>query len=175
MMAHPTHFDLFRVRLRPMLSPGQGSFRFQCLGQSVPDTQGRFTGVLIWPFVHTAAAIVPGNVHFANHPEYFSLVGGKRICDTISGQLRFTHPDVVELAKTQALKWIEQSSNLTAVDISQNDAWRGKSGACECDACTAVVKEEGAQHGAILRLVNAVADAVKAKYVGLPGTQLFCP
>ncbi len=28
----------------------------------------------------------------------------------------------------------------------------------------AIVKEEGAQHGTILRLVNAVADAVKAKY-----------
>jgi hypothetical protein len=38
---------------------------------------GRFTGVLIWPFVHTAAALVPGNQYFATHPEYYSLVGGK--------------------------------------------------------------------------------------------------
>ncbi len=137
---------------------------WQCLGQAVPDTQGRFTGVLIWPFVHTAAAIVPGNKYFATHPEYFSLVGGKRICEAISGQLCFTHPDVVAIAKTQALQWIEQTPNLTAVDISQNDAWPGRWGACECDACMAVVKAEGAQHGTILRLVNAVADVVKAKY-----------
>ena len=141
-----------------------GANIWQCLGQPVPDTQGRFTGVLIWPFVHTAAAIVPGNKYFAPHPEYFSLVGGKRINEAISGQLCFTHPDVIELAKAQVLKWIEQSPGLTAVDVSQNDAWPGKSGACECAACTAVVKEEGAQHGTILRLVNAVADVVKAKY-----------
>ncbi|HEY9172778.1 MAG TPA: DUF4838 domain-containing protein [Verrucomicrobiae bacterium] len=141
-----------------------GANIWQCLGQPVPDTQGRFTGVLIWPFVHTAAALVPGNQYFATHPEYYSLVGGKRISDAISGQLCFTHPDVVEIAKAQALKWIEQSPRLTAVDISQNDAWPGRPGCCECDACVAVVKEEGAQHGTILRLVNAVADAVKARY-----------
>ncbi len=141
-----------------------GANIWQCLGQPVPDTQGRFTGVLIWPFVHTAAAIAPGNVYFATHPEYYSLVGGKRICEAISGQLCFTNPNVIELAKTQALKWIEQTPNLTAVDISQNDAWPGRWGCCECETCMAVVKEEDAQHGTILRLVNAVADAVKAKY-----------
>lgn len=149
----------FAVRLKL-----NGANIWQCLGQSVPETQGQFTGVLIWPFVHTAAAIVPGNQYFASHPEYYSLVGGKRICEAISGQLCFTNPDVVEIAKAQALKWIEQTPHLAAVDISQNDAWPGKPGCCECEACMAVVKEEGAQHGTILRLVNAVADAVKAKY-----------
>lgn len=141
-----------------------GANIWQCQGKPIPDTQGRFTGVLIAPFVHTAAAIAPGNVYFEKHPEYYSLVGGKRICEAISGQLCFTNPDVIELAKTQALKWIEQMPNLTAVDISQNDAWPGRWGSCECEACMAVVKEEDAQHGTILRMVNAVADAVKAKY-----------
>ncbi len=141
-----------------------GANIWQCLGQPVPDTQGRFTGVLIWPFVHTAAALVPGNQYFATHPEYFSLVGGKRTCEVTSGQLCFTHPDVIEIAKAQVLKWIEQTPSLTAVDVSQNDAWPGKPGACECEACLAVVREEGAQHGTILRLVNTVADAVKARY-----------
>lgn len=141
-----------------------GANIWQCLGQPVPDTGGRFTGMLIWPFVHTAAALVPGGKYFATHPEYYSLVGGKRICEAISGQLCFTHPDVIEIAKAQVLHWIEQTPGLTAVDVSQNDAWPGRPGCCECEACGAVVKEEGAQHGTILRLVNAVADAVKAKY-----------
>ena len=141
-----------------------GANIWQCLGQPVPDTGGRFTGVLIWPFVHTAAALVPGHQYFASHPEYFSLVGGKRICEPISAQLCFTHPEVIELAKAQVLKWIEQTPGLTAVDVSQNDAWPGRPGCCECERCAAVVNEEGAQHGTILRLVNAVADAVKAKY-----------
>lgn len=133
------------------------------VGKPPPDTQGRFGGVLIWPFVHTASGLVPGSL-FEKHPEYFSLVGGKRIKEHISGQICFTHPDVVELAKAQALKWIEMTPSLTAVDISQNDAWPGRWGACECESCAAVVREEGAQHGTILRLVNAVADAVKARY-----------
>ena len=96
-----------------------GANIWQCLGQAVPDTQGRFRGVLIWPFVHTAAALVPGNRYFAKHPEYFSLVGGKRICEAISGQLCFTHPDVIDIAKAQVLKWIGENPDLTAVDVSE--------------------------------------------------------
>lgn len=135
-----------------------GANIWQCLGQPVPvpDTQGRFTGVLIKPFVHTAAAIVPRNQYFATRPEYYSMVGGKRICETIGSQLCFTHPDVIEIAKAQVLKWIEQTPDLTAVDVSQNDALPGKPGCCECEACMAVVNAEGAQSGTLLRLVNAV-------------------
>jgi hypothetical protein len=136
----------------------------QVLAPLPPDSDERIPGIFLYPFVHTFAAIVPKDKYFANHPEYFSLVKGKRCPDTISGQLCLTNPEVLELAKAKALEWIGQHPELMSVDISQNDTWPDKSGACECEKCAAIVREEGSQHGPILRFVNEIADAVKAKY-----------
>jgi hypothetical protein len=116
--------------------------------------------------VHTASAIAPEEQYFAKHPEYYGLVKGKRHAAVIGGQLCLTNPDVLALAKEKALEWIGRHPELTTVDISQNDAYPGSSGACECPACRAIVKEEGTQQGPILRFVNEIADAVKAKYPG---------
>ncbi len=138
----------------------------QVLGYPWPAPEGRVPGIVIFPFVHTFAAIVPPEVYFGPHPEYFGLVKGRRQGGTIGGQLCLTNPDVQRMAKEKALEWIAQRPDLTAVDISQNDAYPGSSGACECPECAAIVKEEGSQHGPILRLVNEVADAVAAKYPG---------
>ncbi len=129
-----------------------------------PGAEARIPGVVIYPFVHTFAAIIPPAEHFKTHPEYFGLVKGKRLPETISGQLCLTNPDVLEIAKKKALGWIGQRPELFSVDISQNDTWVDNSGACECEECAAIVKEEGSQHGPILRFVNAVADAVKERY-----------
>ncbi len=124
----------------------------------------RVPGIVIFPFVHTFAAIAPTETYFSSHPEYFGLVKGKRQGGVVGGQLCLTNPTVLEMAKRKALEWIAQRPDLTTVDISQNDAYPGSSGACECEACAAIVREEGSQHGPVLRLVNAVADAVKERY-----------
>jgi hypothetical protein len=123
-------------------------------------------GVVIYPFVHTFAAIAPPDELFGSHPEFFGLVKGRRHAGIIGGQLCLTNPDVLRMAKEKALAWIARRPDLTTVDISQNDAYPGSSGACECERCAAIVKEEGSQHGPILRLVNEVADAVKERYPG---------
>ena len=45
-------------------------------------------------YVHTFNRLVPWETHFAEHPEYFSWMNGKRIKD----QLCLSHPDVLKLA-----------------------------------------------------------------------------
>jgi hypothetical protein len=123
-------------------------------------------GIMFYPFVHTAAYFIPPQKYFATHPEYFGLVGGKRIGEATSGQPCFTNPDVLKITIDETLRLIKEHPEIASVDISQNDSWPGRSGACECENCAAIVKEEGAQHGPILRFVNAVADAVAKKYPG---------
>jgi hypothetical protein len=136
----------------------------QCLALPWPGPDERILGIVIYPFVHTFASIVPPDEYFEDRPEYFGLVKGKRHAALIGGQLCLTNPDVLKMAKQKAFEWIEHHPKLTSVDISQNDAYPGSSGACECKNCIAIVKEEGSQHGPILRFVNDVADAVKEKY-----------
>lgn len=116
--------------------------------------------IQIKPYVHSAAELVPPKEYYAEHPEYFSLVGGKRTNKTIHGQLCWTNPDVLRIATAQVLKWIEENPEVPVFDVSQNDG----NGACECENCMKVVNEEGSQHGPILRFVNAVADEVAKKY-----------
>jgi len=113
-----------------------------------------------YPYVHSFNQLVPPDKYYKDHPEYYGLQGGKRVAADVHAQLCLTNPDVLRIAKEQVLKWIEEHPDVPIIDVSQNDG----NGACECDRCMAVVKEEGSQHGPILRFVNAIADEVAAKY-----------
>ncbi|MHB1001150.1 MAG: DUF4838 domain-containing protein [Armatimonadota bacterium] len=116
--------------------------------------------IQIFPYVHSFCKMIPPDKYFAEHPEYFSLVGGKRTNLNVHGQLCLTNPDVLKIAKVQVLKWIEENPDVPIFDVSQNDG----EGACECENCMAIVKEEGSQHGPIMRFVNEIADEVAEKY-----------
>jgi len=83
-------------------------------------------------------------------------VNGERTHGHIHSQLCLTNPDVLRIATERVLQWIDEHPEVPIFDVSQNDG----GGACECEACAAVVAEEGSQHGPILRFVNAIADAV---------------
>lgn len=114
------------------------------------------------PYVHSFCKLVPPEKYFKDHPEYFSLIGGKRVGKHIHSQLCLTNPDVLRIATARVLEWIKEHPDVPIIDVSQNDG----NGACECEKCAAIVKEEGSQHGPILRFVNAVADVVANKHPG---------
>jgi hypothetical protein len=141
-----------------------GSNIYQCLGRPMADSGERIPGFLICPFVHTTTGIVSAEKYFATHPEYFGLVNGQRHVGGVGSQLCFTNPDVLRICTDWVLKWLDEHPEVTSVDVSQNDAYPGSSGACECEACTAIVNEEGAQQASILRFVNAIAAEVARKY-----------
>ena len=103
-------------------------------------------------FVHTYASLVPQGEYFDEHPEYYSLVDGKRR----SSQLCMTNQAVRRIIVKRVLELLEQDPAATAVDISPND---GK-GYCQCEPCKAVDDAEGTRMGTLLAVVNAVADEV---------------
>jgi len=114
--------------------------------------------VTIFPYVHSFVNnLVPPKTYFDTHPEYYSLIKGKRVPNE---QLCLTNPDVLKIVTEQVLKWIEQYPDITIFEVSQNDG----EGPCRCENCNAIVKEEGSQMGPILRFVNAVADEVARKH-----------
>ncbi|MCC7496964.1 MAG: DUF4838 domain-containing protein [Bryobacterales bacterium] len=112
--------------------------------------------VSYYPFVHSFAALVPVEKYFKHHPEYFSLIEGKRRSERT--QLCLTNPAVLRIAVAQVREWIRQHPEAKIISVSQND-WTGW---CECDNCMRVEREEGGVHsGPILRFVNALAAEIE--------------
>lgn len=143
-----------------------GSNMAQCAARMPDDSPELIPGISISPFVHSSCAMVPPDTYFPTHPEYFGLVNGERHAGVIGGQLCYTNPDVLRICTDFVLKWIEDHPDVACVDISENDAYPGQSGACECEACMAIVNEEGTQMGPLLRFVNAIAAVVAERYPG---------
>lgn len=105
-------------------------------------------------FVHTSSELVPPEVYYKDHPEYFSLVDGKR--QSGYAQLCLTNPDVLQIVIEKVKQWITDNPNATIFSVSQNDTYLN----CQCDNCKRIEQEEGSPSGPLLRFVNKVADAI---------------
>ena len=111
--------------------------------------------VVYYPWCHSFSALVPPEKHFQSHPEYYSLIGGRR--RAVRGQLCLSNPEVLRIATETALGWIREHPEATFLSISQNDG----EGWCECENCRRIEMEEGGHSGLILRFVNEIAKAVE--------------
>ncbi|MCC7493564.1 MAG: DUF4838 domain-containing protein [Fimbriimonadaceae bacterium] len=114
--------------------------------------------------VHTFNLYFPPGQHFAAHPEWYSLRGGKRQAE--QSQLCLTNPALRAALIAKVRDHMAQSAAAAeragvpppaVYSVSQND-WYGQ---CECPTCTALVQREGSEMGPLLDCVNAIADAVK--------------
>jgi hypothetical protein len=109
-------------------------------------------------FCHTFAGLVSPDKYFKEHPEYFSLVRGKR--QEKHSQLCCTNEDVIRLCTDGILKGMRAHPEAFVFSVSQND-WDGH---CECDRCQALAKQEDSQMAPVLTLVNRVAEAVEKEF-----------
>ena len=108
--------------------------------------------------VHTFARLLPVERYFDAHPEYFSLVGGKRVSKNT--QLCLTNPEVLAIVTSNVLAAMRAEPEARIFSVSQNDCLNF----CECPACKAVDNEEGSHAGTLVRFVNAVAEAVEREF-----------
>ncbi len=106
-------------------------------------------------FVHTFNSILNPAKHFAAHPEYFSMVKGKRISQ--HAQLCLTNPEVLEIAIKTVREWIKKKPDAAIFSVSQND-W---SNPCECPPCKAIDDAEGSHAGTLISFVNGIAEAIE--------------
>ena len=108
--------------------------------------------------VHTFYPLMPPAEFFDSHPEYYSLLNGKRTAE--QAQLCLTNPDVLRIMSERIRKVMRENPQYLIYDVSQND-W---SNPCECDKCQEIVDREGSQSGPIIWFVNQVADNVKKEF-----------
>lgn len=111
-------------------------------------------------FAHTFAKLVPPSEYARSHPEYFSLVNGRRKAS--HSQLCCTNENVVRIVTEGVLEAFRTNPQAQVLSVSQND-WDYH---CECQRCQALAEKEESQMAPVLYLVNRVAQAVEREYPG---------
>ncbi len=133
--------------------------RFNGSMHKIPATLG---GCLKYAlFVHTFNHFIPAEKYGETHPEYFSLVDGKRL--TTSGgrtQLCLSNPDVLRIVTEKVREELKNRPDASIISISQND-WGGN---CQCEACRKTDEEEGSAAGTLLRFVNKIAETLEPEF-----------
>ena len=113
-------------------------------------------------FVHTFDEIMPAEKYLATHPEFFSLVDGKRQGGQTRGQLCLTNPELLPVFIANVMKRLDENQDPQVISVSQND----NKNFCRCPNCTRSDARYG-HSGTLLHFVNAVAAAVQEKYPGV--------
>lgn len=112
-------------------------------------------------FVHTFERMVPPSVYGETHPEYYSLIDGKRVVrDGGRTQLCLTNPEVYDVCVEAVRQALKERPDARIISISQND-WHGN---CQCENCLAVDREEGSPAGTLLRFVNRIAETLEDEF-----------
>ena len=114
-------------------------------------------------FVHTFDLLLPPEKYFAEHPEYYALIDGKRTAKHLYSQPCLSNPDVLRIMIEGIRSWLRDNPEARLVSVSQNDSFVIGS-YCTCPACRAVNEEEGAPSGSLIRFVNAVAEALEPEF-----------
>ena len=134
------------------------AWRNGCNGQSSglpPEKGGR---IIYKGFVHTFNALVPPEKHFAEHPEWFSLIKDKRT--TERAQLCLTNPKLRDFTVERVKARLRESPEAGIISVSQND-WHG---ACQCAACKTLDDAEDSHAGTMLAFVNYIAEQIEKEF-----------
>ena len=115
-------------------------------------------------FVHSMSELIPQEEYGDSHPEYYCLRykddgTSERLSHSYS-QPCLTNPEVLEIAKKNVRKILDENPNCQIMSVSQNDNYLF----CQCDACKAVDEEEGSHAGTLIRFVNAIAEDIEKDY-----------
>jgi len=110
-------------------------------GRGIPDFDLDIWGMVgvVLHATHNYNKIFPSKEYSATHPEYYALVGGKRVPD--SAQLCFSNPEVVAITVETARKHFDNDPNQVMFSLSCNDC----GGFCECENCRKLGKRPSEQ------------------------------
>jgi|WetSurMetagenome_2_1015567.scaffolds.fasta_scaffold00667_7 hypothetical protein len=100
-------------------------------------------------WVHTFNRLLPPDVYYRDHPEYYALINGSRI----PTQLCLTNPNVLKLVIQNLRKEIAKNPEALYWSVSQND----NRDHCMCEECQKLDNQEGSPSGSITNFVNQVA------------------
>ena len=160
--------------------PWQQRMRMNSVWGYVPDNK---VGGLrhLGGFVHNLPRLIPVDKYFAEHPEYYAMVGGERRSKMwpsgkFESQPCLSNPDVEKIVAArirEIMAGYAKSPNynpddqiLFPVDYHDHQQF------CECDKCAAINEEEDTPGGTLYRFMNALSDDLSKDYPNLTLTTL---
>lgn len=125
------------------------------LNTSVADlSREKGGGMKFFSAHHSFESLLPSRVYFDAHPEYYALVGGKRM----PTQPCLSNGDVARIMIENLLQTVKENPHARVFSVAQNDNQEY----CRCERCRAIDEEEGSPAGSMIRFVNRVAEAIEA-------------
>ncbi len=109
-----------------------------------------------WSF-HTHFLLVPPEIHFEEHPEWFAQVKGRRRRPEDkhhqSHQLCTSNPALIEAMAANVISFLDENPEVDILSLSPQDG----GGFCECEACKALDEERGEDEAWHARYANRLA------------------
>ena len=109
-------------------------------------------------FHHSFYDILPPDIYFDEHPEYFSEVDGVRLRNR--GQLCLTNENAISEAVRRVKEWIKARPDCKVFSVAQND-WQNY---CTCSKCREMDDREGSHSGTVIYFVNRIAQEIEKEY-----------
>ena len=109
-------------------------------------------------FCHTFYPLVPPERHFAVHPEWYSLLNGKRTHE--QAQLCLSNPELRDFVVGRVKEWLREAPDAKIISVTQND-WHGQ---CQCPNCKAIDDAEGSPSGSMVAFVNYIAEKIEPEF-----------
>ncbi len=131
------------------------SARMKGNGFLTPEYGG---GVRIINFVHSFYKYLPPDKYFADHPDWYSEIDGKRKHER--AQLCLTNEAMIQELTKNVLETLRKNPGAKMIDVSQND-WYGF---CTCEKCKAIDDAEESHAGTLVFMLNKVAEAVEKEF-----------
>lgn len=133
-------------------------WRNGCNGSSSQIPADKGGHIIYRGFVHTAYVLVPPGEYFSQHPDWFSLINGKRV--GTNAQLCLTNPKLRDFVVNRVKQWLRETPDANIVSVSQNDCY----GACQCTNCRALDEAQGSHSGTMISFVNYIAQHIQSEF-----------
>lgn len=112
---------------------------------------------------HSLHYILPPDIYFASHPEWYGLYNGDRQAIIPPGrknQLCLSNDAMRQEFTIRVLQFIKADPDAEIICVVQEDG----TSPCSCTSCQEMSTKYGGSSGALLVFVNQVADEVKKSY-----------
>ena len=122
----------------------------------IPGEYGGHITINGW--CHTFFHVLPPSEYFADHPEWYSEIEGKRSAEHT--QLCLTNHAMRQEFVRVALERLRAEDDPRIISVSQND-WGGR---CQCAECKALEDHTESPAGPLIDFVNAVAEEIEKEF-----------
>lgn len=115
-------------------------------------------------FVHTFQILIPPDTYFDSHPEWFSMIDGKRVRD---GQLCLSDSTLLDTLCVHLAERMAANPSATIWSVSNNDNYN----VCQCPRCRCLDSLYGGPSGTLIHFINSVARRFPDKTISTLGYQ----